>query len=76
MSIVSKTKLKILKVLSKEPLHGYALSKKLGITISSVYAHLSELEVEGFIVHKIEENRKVYKLTEKGKKFLLLLDET
>lgn len=40
MLIIGSTKLKILKELSKNPLHGYTLSKKLGITISSIYEHL------------------------------------
>jgi len=71
MSIVSKTKLAILKELSKQPLHGYALAKKLNITISSIYAHLSELEQYGFVTHTISERRKIYSLTKKGK---ILLD--
>jgi len=71
MSIISKTKLAILQELSKQPLHGYALAKKLNITISSIYAHLSELEEHGFITHTIFERRKIYSLTKKGK---ILLD--
>jgi len=73
MSIISKTKLAILQELSKQPLHGYALAKKLNITISSIYAHLSELEQYGFVTSKISERRKVYHLTEKGKVLLNLL---
>jgi len=75
MSIVGKTKLAILKELSKRPLHGYALSKKLNITISSVYTHLSELEQYGFVTHTISERRKIYSLTKKGKTLLNLLSK-
>jgi len=75
MSIISKTKLAILKELSKQPLHGYALAKKLNITISSIYAHLSELENEGFVKHTTSERRKIYSLTDKGKALLHLLSK-
>lgn len=74
MPIVSKTKLTILKELSKQPLHGYALAKKLGVTISSIYTHLTELENDGFISHTTTDRRKVYSLTDKGKELLQLLD--
>jgi len=75
MSIISKTKLAILKELSKQPLHGYALAKKLNITISSIYAHLSELESQGFITHIVSNRRKIYSLTDKGKALLQLLSK-
>jgi len=74
MTIISSAKMKILKELAKEPLHGYALSKRLGITISSIYEHLSELENEGLVHHKTEGRRKVYRLTEKGKKLVEILE--
>ena len=73
MTIVSKIKLKILKELAKNPAHGYALAKKLNITISSIYAHLSELEKAGLIACKISKRRKIYRLTKKGKKLLELV---
>ncbi|RLI78587.1 transcriptional regulator [Archaeoglobales archaeon] len=74
MSIISSTKLKIIKELKENPLHGYALAKKLGITISSIYTHLSELEQEGFVTYTVHKRRKTYELTEKGKKLLELLE--
>ena len=73
MAIIGSTKMKILKELEKNPIHGYALSKKLGITISSVYEHLSELEGEGLVKCVIDGRRKVYSLTEKGRKLLEIL---
>ena len=75
MSIISKPKLTILQELSKQSLHGYALAKKLNITISSVYAHLSELQEYGLVTHTISERRKIYSLTPKGKKLLELLSK-
>jgi len=75
MSIISKTKLAILKELSKQPLHGYALAKKLNITISSIYAHLSELEQCGFVTYTTVERRKIYQLTDKGKTLLKLIKD-
>ncbi|AKG91964.1 Transcriptional regulator PadR-like family [Geoglobus ahangari] len=75
MAIISKAKFEILKELSKSPQHGYALAKKLNITISSVYTHLSELEEGGFIEHEVSKRRKIYRLTEKGEQLLKLLIE-
>jgi len=75
MAIISPAKMRILKELAKEPLHGYALSKRLGVTISSIYEHLSELEREGLIIFEVEGRRKVYRLTNKGEELLKLLDK-
>ncbi|WP_394295113.1 PadR family transcriptional regulator [Archaeoglobus veneficus] len=72
---MSKTELAVPKKLSRQPLHGYALAKKLNITISSIYAHLSELESQGFIMHRTSNRRKVYSLTDKGKALLQLLSK-
>ncbi|WP_290597714.1 MULTISPECIES: PadR family transcriptional regulator [unclassified Archaeoglobus] len=73
MPVISKIKLRILKELEKEPLHGYALSKKLKVSVSSIYAHLYELEKNGFIASSESDRRKVYRLTEKGKALLELV---
>lgn len=70
MAIISKTKLKILKELAKNPAHGYVLAKKLNITISSIYAHLSELEKAGLITCEVSKRRKIYHLARKGKRLL------
>jgi DNA-binding PadR family transcriptional regulator len=73
MSVISQIKLRILKELEKEPLHGYALSKKLKVSVSSIYAHLYELEKDGFIASSKSDRRKIYRLTEKGKTLLELI---
>ncbi len=75
MAIISPAKMRILKELAKEPLHGYALSKRLGVTISSIYEHLSELEKEGLVAYRVDGRKKVYNLTEKGQGLLKILDQ-
>jgi DNA-binding PadR family transcriptional regulator len=66
MSIISQTKKKILLEIKDNTFHGYILSKKLEIPISSVYEHLKELREAGLIEYKEEDRRKIYQLTEKG----------
>ncbi|HEC86458.1 MAG TPA: ArsR family transcriptional regulator [Euryarchaeota archaeon] len=70
MSIVSSAKLKILKGLDNHPMHGYEISKKLNMPISSVYEHLKELREGGLISYEESDRKKVYHLTEKGKMLL------
>jgi len=73
MSIVSSTKKKILDEIRSNPTHGYEISKKLGIPISSVYEHLKELREHGLIEYEQSGRRNVYRLTEKGKLLLKAL---
>lgn len=77
MSLIGETKKEILKKISNESWHGYKLHKELGITTSTVYRHLSELEKAG-MVEQInedkEERRNKYKTTERGEKLLKLLE--
>jgi len=42
----------------------------------SVYPHLHELEKDGFVVHESVGRRKVYRLTEEGKRYLEELERT
>jgi DNA-binding PadR family transcriptional regulator len=72
--VLQKTKLQILELLTKEPLHGYGLAKRLKVSISSIYSHLNELEDKGFIqILKKEEKRVYYVITERGRSLLSLL---
>lgn len=64
--LIGEIKFRILKALGNEPLHGYALARRLNVTISSIYNHLSELEGGGIAEHYETDKKKVYKLTEKG----------
>lgn len=67
----------ILKLLSEEPLTGYGLMKRIeeetGFwkpSTGSVYPLLQALEEQGWVTHEGEAERKVYKLTEAGRKAL------
>jgi len=74
MSIVSSTKKKILDEIASHPTHGYEISKRLDIPISSVYEHLKELQEHELIEYEESGRRKVYILTEKGKLLLKALE--
>lgn len=71
--MVGKTKLRILKAITHSPQHGYALSKKLGVSVSSIYEHLKVLEKLGLV--KVEEkgDKKLYSITENGELLLKAL---
>lgn len=62
--------------LQEHPLHGYALMKeieeKYGYSVSPgvVYPTLQMLEDEGFIAISEENHKKVYSLTEEGRKYI------
>lgn len=56
----------ILEQVSKRPSYGYDMASILGVSISTVYEHLRELEEHGLVESRREGRRKVYRLTEKG----------
>ncbi len=64
----------ILKLLSREPLTGYGLMKRIeeetGFwkpSTGSMYPLLQQLEEQGWVEHEGEAERKVYRLTERGR---------
>lgn len=77
---LGRTKLMILKALSRRALHGYGLLRELkreGLEVRppSIYQHLSELEEMGLIrsvgVEVVDgRRRKVYEVTERGRRLL------
>ena len=73
MGIISSTKERILREIGRGPVHGYALSKALGISLSSVYEHLRDLREAGLVAAAGRGRRRVYSLTEKGKHLLKAL---
>jgi DNA-binding PadR family transcriptional regulator len=73
MSIISRTKTKILLTLADEHKHGYEIAKLANLPMGSIYDHLAELVKEGFIRYEEDERRKVYQLTKKGKMLLKIL---
>ena len=74
MSIISKTKLKILEELKKNPDHGYTLSQNLELPLTFIYQHLKELREAGLIGIEEKERKKIYHLTEKGEMLLKALE--
>jgi PadR family transcriptional regulator PadR len=80
--MAGSTKLYILSVLSKSPLHGYGVVKEIKdksegcctITPGTIYPVLRELEKDGFIVSSTAvtggRTRITYELTERGKQVL------
>ena len=74
--LIGETKLKILRQLRSEPLHGYALAEELDLSHGYVYTHLSELEEAGMIeVAEEDDKKKVYRLTENGEYLVKAFDE-
>jgi len=79
MSLIGDTKLEILEILAEEPNHGYALHQHLGVTTSTIYQHLDELEEAGMVSEQKPagqtDDRVLYALTADGKKLRKLLAE-
>ena len=80
MSLIGDTKLSILRALSDSPSYGYDLHKKLGVTTSTIYQHLNELEDAGMVeaspIEDDSRDKTMYQLTRRGEQLLgLLADE-
>jgi DNA-binding PadR family transcriptional regulator len=68
-------KFALLKLLSEMPRHGYDLIREIRENgwaggAGSVYPLLAALEAAGFIAGRDEEGRRIYELTEKGRKMM------
>jgi DNA-binding PadR family transcriptional regulator len=76
-----KLKFMILQILSKDPLHAYGIRKKISELSSnlfnpsfgSLYPALDDLLENKYLKVKEKQNKKVYQITELGKKHLLEL---
>ena len=77
LGLAVSTKQKILKILSEGDTYGYNLWKRLGqiMTRAAVYQHLNELSDRGLVVGYEENNRKFFRITERGRKVLAAFDE-
>ena len=71
--MLGRTKLRILQITAHSPQYGYALSKKLGVSVSSIYDHLKDLEKMGLIKKEDMEDKKFYSITANGELFLKAL---
>jgi threonine synthase len=71
------TKEKILRILSKRDSYGYDLWKKLGKTMTraAIYQHLNELSEKGLIAGYTKNERKFFKITERGKRALHAIED-
>ncbi len=77
LGLAVSTKQKILKILSEKDSYGYDLWKQLGqiMTRAAVYQHLNELADRGLVVGYEENDKKFFRITEKGRKVLAAFDE-
>ena len=79
-----EVRLALLSLLAGEPMHGYQLMRRLeersgGIyraSAGTVYPTLQQLEDEGLIISELQDSKKVYKLTDAGRRELVDRDET
>jgi len=74
MGILGSTKERILREIGRGSMHGYALAKGLGISLSSAYEHLRDLREAGLVAAAGKGRRRVYALTEKGRHLLKALE--
>jgi len=63
---LTDAKRNILSILYKEPSHGYALAKELGVQGSTMYEHLNQLNEAGYVESYEDGRRHMYELTRKG----------
>lgn len=79
MTLIPEIQMEILRRLSSSPGHGYKLHKDVGAATSTIYNHLNELEEAGMVEsRKIKDdsrNKKEYRITERGRQLLELLEE-
>ena len=74
MAILGETKTRIMKELEDHDLHGYELARRVGIPVTGIYQHLEELFDDGLVSYQKIERRKVYSLTEKGRRLRQVLN--
>jgi DNA-binding PadR family transcriptional regulator len=73
-----RLRLYLLKLLDEAPRHGYDVIRELedrfmGLyspSAGTVYPRLTRLEAEGLVTHQVEEGRKVYRITDAGRREL------
>lgn len=75
MGFLRGTKADIVLLLAKAPAHGYAVARKLKLTLSTVYEHLKELEAAGLVAPEQDGRRRIVRLTARGRALANLLGE-
>ena len=71
------TKEKILRLLSSKDRYGYELWKDLGkiMTRPAIYQHLNDLLNKGLVTYYIEDGKKYFRITERGRDVLQAIDK-
>jgi len=71
------TKEKILRLLSEKDRYGYELWKDLGKTMtrSAIYQHLNDLRSRGLLSSYLDEGKKYFRITNRGRRVLKAIDE-
>ena len=72
--ILGESKRRILVELSKNDIHGYELASRLKISISGINQLLKEHSDEQLVKQTTSGRRKVYSLTDKGRKLVEVLE--
>ena len=73
-STVFPAKKRILEtILREQEIHGYTLAKQLRLNTATIYEHLKTLERNGYIRSRVAGRRRMYSLTDKGKKLTEIL---
>lgn len=71
------TKERILRIILQEDAYGYDIWKKLGkiMTRGGIYQHLKELSQKGLITGYSKEDKRYFRITQRGKKVLRAIDD-
>jgi len=71
------TKERILRTIERKRTYGYDLWNSMGreMTLGAIYQHLSDLEKRGLISSHAEGKRRYLKITERGRRVLIALDD-
>ena len=77
MGLDLSTKEKILRILSEGDTYGYDLWRRLGkvMTRAAVYQHLNKLSERGLVSEYMQDGKRLFKITRRGKRVLAALDE-
>ena len=75
---LGEVRLAVLSLIAEDPKHGYQLMKELASRLGSfyrassgtVYPVLKQLENDGLVEYRVEQGRKMYRLTKAGRKLL------
>jgi len=76
LTLLPNTKRRILLELKGGGVHGYELAKRLGMSVTAIYPQLRSLSEDKLISAQLTNRRKVYTLTDKGRKLLAIIENS